>query len=82
MFESQKVKKLRLLLEAQEKISKGYMDRMIEFMNKKVEAEKRTKVYEEMVQYLQAMYIEEMNRRLVAESKLAELEKENEENEW
>jgi hypothetical protein len=47
-------------------------------MNKKVDAEKRTKVYEEMVQYLNAMYIEEMNRRLVAESKLAELEKENE----
>lgn len=77
MFESRKVKNLRLLLEAQQKISKGYMDRMIEFTNKKVDAEKRTKVYEEMVQYLNAMYIEEMNRRLVAESKLAELEKEN-----
>lgn len=78
MLESQKVKNLRLLLETQEKISKGYMDRMIEFMNKKVEAEKRTKVYEIMMQYLQAMYIEEMNRRIAAESKLAELEKENE----
>lgn len=77
MFESQKVKNLRALLEAQEKTSKAYMERLIEFMNKKVDAEKRTKVYEEMVQYLNAMYIEEMNRRLVAESKLAELEKEN-----
>lgn len=77
MFESRKVKNLRTLLKAQEKISKAYMDRLIEFMNKKVDAEKRTKVYEEMVQYLNAMYIEEMNRRLVAESKLAELEKEN-----
>jgi hypothetical protein len=78
MFESQKVKNLRGLLEAQEKISKAYMERMIELINKKVDAEKRTKVYEEMVQYLNAMYIEEMNKRLVAESKLAELEKENE----
>lgn len=78
MFESQKVKNLRLLLEAQQKISKAYMERLIEVINKKVDAEKRTKVYEEMVQYLNAMYIEEMNRRLVAESKLAELNKENE----
>lgn len=78
MFESQKVKNLRLLLETQQKISKAYMERLIEVINKKVDAEKRTKVYEEMVQYLNAMYIEEMNRRLVAESKLAELNKENE----
>ena len=77
MFESQKVKNLRALLEAQEKMFKAYMDRLIELANKNVDAEKRTKVYEEMVQYLSAVYIEEMNRRLVAESKLAELEKEN-----
>lgn len=76
MFESQKVKNLRALLEAQKMISRTYMTKMFECLNKKIDAENRTKVYEKMVQYLNAMYIEEMNKRLIAESKLAELEKE------